>query len=290
MSLQRDLTPGIAEVERGIRIHYVTDGDGPRPIVLLHGFPQTWWEWRHLIPELSGAGFRVLAPDYRGAGHSARPADGYAKRTMARDIQRLKHEHLEITEPAVLVGHDIGLMVAYAYAQRYRDDVSHLVVIDGLVPGTIVFDALRADPRLWHFSFHGARDVAEMLVAGRERSYLDYFFRTRTANPSAIGEADLDIYLAAYAAPGGMRAAFELYRAFDQDAAENRRALADQGRLAIPVLAVGGEMSTSGEFMYDMMRELADNVRGVRVPATGHWIPEESPAELLRLLIDFVAQ
>jgi len=271
-----------------MRIHYVTDGDGPRTIMLLHGFPQTWWQWRHLIRELAASGFRVIAPDYRGAGLSSRPADGYAKRSMAHDIYRLKHEHLGLVEPAIVVGHDIGLTIAYAYAQRFRGDVSHLVAVDGLVPGTAVFDRLRRDPRLWHFAFHAARDVPEVLVAGREREYLQYFFETRSTEPQAIGAGDLDIYAEAYASAGGMRAAFELYRAFDQDVRDNRRALADQGRLSIPVLAVGGELSISSEVMPTMMAELADDVQSCLVPATGHWVPEEAPAELQRLLIEFV--
>src|SRR5438105_769 len=121
---------GMADIEPGLRLHYVTAGAGARAIVLLHGFPQTWWEWRRVIPALVDAGYRVVAPDYRGAGHSWRPAGGYDKRTMADDVHRLLRQHLRIEEPIVLVGHDIGLMVAYAYAQAYRDEVSHLVVVD----------------------------------------------------------------------------------------------------------------------------------------------------------------
>lgn len=138
---------------------------------------------------------------------------------MAEDIHQLLRQHLQIQGAVVLVGYDIGLMIAYAYAQRYRDDVSRLVVMDAPLPGTAVFDRFRADPRVWHFAFHSARDVAEMLVAGRERQYLQSFFNARIFDPSAISEADLEIYVSAYAAPGAMRAGFELYRAFDRDAA-----------------------------------------------------------------------
>ena len=155
-------THGMADIEPGLRLHYVTAGIGQRTVVLLHGFPQTWWQWHHIIPSLVDAGFYVVAPDYRGAGNSWRPRDGYNKRTMAGDIYRLLRDHLRIAEPVTMVGHDIGLMIAYAYAQTYRNDVSHLVVMDAPLPGTIVFDRLRPDPRVWHFGFHGARDVAEM--------------------------------------------------------------------------------------------------------------------------------
>ena len=280
---------GMADIEPGLRLHYVVEGEGPRTVVLLHGFPQTWWQWHRVIPSLVVAGLRVVAPDYRGAGHSWRPAGGYDKLTMAGDIHRLLREHLDVDGPVVLAGHDIGLMVAYAYAQAYRDDVSHLVLVDAPLPGTSVFDRLRSDPRVWHFAFHGARDVAEMLVAGRERPYLQAFFNARSFDPSAITDADFDAYVSAYSAPGAMRAGFELYRAFDQDAADNRAALARNGRLAIPVLAVGGETSTSGPVVEEMAREVAENVTGLRVPQTAHWVAEENPEAFVGALLDFVA-
>lgn len=283
-----DIQHGMADIAPGLRLHYVTAGGGPRTIVLLHGFPQTWWEWRGVIPDLVKAGFRVVAPDYRGAGHSFRPQNGYDKRTMAADIQKLLRDHLGINGPVVMAGHDIGLMVAYAYAQAYRDEVSHLVVVDAPLPGTAVFDRLRSDPRVWHFAFHGVRDLPEMLVAGRERQYLQSFFNYRIFNVPAISEADLDLYTSAYAAPGAMRAGFELYRAFDQDIADNRETLQRNGRLTIPVLAVGGATSTSGPVVEAMMREVADDVRGLRIPGTAHWIPEENPADFLSGLLSFL--
>jgi pimeloyl-ACP methyl ester carboxylesterase len=282
-------THGMPDVEPGLRLHYVTAGVGPRVVVLLHGFPQTWWQWRRVIPPLVEAGFLVVAPDYRGAGHSWRPAGGYDKRTMADDIHRLLHEHLRIEDPIVLVGHDIGLMVAYAYAQAHREEVSQLVVMDAPLPGTAVFDRLRSDPRVWHFAFHGARDVAEMLVAGRERPYLQAFFNARIFDPSAIADGDLDVYVAAYAAPGAMRAGFELYRAFDRDAEDNRDALERNGKLPMPVLAVGGDTSTSGPLVEEMMLEVAASVAAARVPLTGHWIAEENPTAFTAALLEFVA-
>lgn len=282
-----DLTHGMADVEPGLRLHYVTAGTGPRTIVLLHGFPQTWWQWHRVMPALVAGGLRVVAPDYRGAGHSWRPPGGYDKVTMAGDLHRLLREHLEISEPVVLVGHDIGLMLAYAYAQAYRDDVSHLAVVDAPLPGTSVFDRLRTDPRVWHFGFHGARDVAELLVAGREREYLQAFFNARTSDPSAISATDLDLYVSAYSSPGGMRAGFEVYRAFGQDADDNRAALERNGKLTIPVLAVGGMTSTTGALMEEMMQEVAEDVTGVRIPGTAHWISEEQPEALANALLDF---
>jgi pimeloyl-ACP methyl ester carboxylesterase len=281
------VTHGMADVEPGLRLHYVTAGQGARTIVLLHGFPQTWWEWRRVIPALVAAGFRVVAPDYRGAGHSWRPPGGYDKQTMANDIHQLLRRQLRIQGTVVLVGHDIGLMVAYGYAQAHRDEVSHLVVVDAPLPGTAVFDRLRTDPRVWHFAFHGARDVAEMLVAGRERQYLQAFFNARCFDPSAISEADLELYASAYAAAGAMRAGFELYRTFDRDAEDNRAALERDGKLTMPVLAVGGASSTSGPLVEEMMREVAGDVTGLRVPGAAHWIPEENPQALVRAMLEF---
>jgi len=147
---------------------------------------------------------------------------------------------------------------------------------------------LRSDPRVWHFAFHGARDVAEMLVAGRERQYLQAFFNARVFDPSAIGDADLEIYVSAYSAPGAMRAGFEVYRAFDRDAEHNRAALRRNGRLTIPVLAVGGATSTSGPIVEEMMREVAENVTGLRVPGTAHWIAEENPDAFVNAVLEFV--
>ena len=282
------VTHGMAETEPGLRLHYVIAGAGPRVVVLLHGFPQTWYEWRLVIPALANAGFRVVAPDYRGAGHSWSPAGGYDKHTMAGDLRRLVRDHLQFEDPVALVGHDIGLMVAYAYAQAYRDEVSHLAVVDAPLPGTTVFDRIRSDPRVWHFAFQGARDVPEMLVFGRERQYLQAFFAARVFDPSAISERDLDVYVSAYSAPGAMRAGFELYRAFDQDAEDNRLALQRNGKLTVPVLAVGGATSTSGPLVEEMMHEVAKTVAALRVPRTAHWIPEENPAALGAALLDFL--
>jgi pimeloyl-ACP methyl ester carboxylesterase len=284
-----DVKHGTAEIEPGTRIHYVTAGEGKRTAVLLHGFPQTWWAWRHVIPKLADAGFRVIAPDYRGAGHSSHPPSGYDKRTMAADIYRLLHEHLGIEDAVALVGHDIGLMVAYAYAQAYRDKVSHLAVADAPLPGTTVFERMRIDPRVWQFAFHNVRDIPEMLIAGRERLYLQAMISARIFDPSAIGERDLDIYASAYAMPGAMRAGLEVYRAFDRDVDGNRTALKQSGKLKVHVLALGGEISTLGPVMGEMMMEVAENVRAVRVPGTAHFIAEENPSAMVSELLSFLS-
>jgi pimeloyl-ACP methyl ester carboxylesterase len=284
-----ELQHGVAQVAADLRLHYVMAGQGARSILLLHGFPQTWWEWRSVIPFLVRAGYRVIAPDYRGAGNSQRPVSGYDKRTMAQDLRELLRTHLQYGEKVILVGHDIGLMVAFAYAQVYPEEVSHLVLIDAPLPGTKVFDTLRIDPRVWHFAFHGARDVAEMLVAGKEELYLKSLMDARSYNPSALTEADRKVYTTAYSAAGAMRAGFELYRSFDVDAKHNRESLEEQGKIKTPVLAVGGEISNTGALMGEMAHEVAEDVTAIRIPRTGHWIPEEAPKQLSDAILQFIS-
>jgi pimeloyl-ACP methyl ester carboxylesterase len=278
----------MADLETGVRLHYVSAGQGERTVVLLHGFPQTWWSWRQIIMPLADRGFRVIAPDYRGAGHSTRPPGGYDKCTMAKDIHCLVRDHLKIPSPVILAGHDIGMMVAYAYAQEWREEVSHLIMLDSPLPGTEMFEKLRVNPRIWQFSFHSVPDIPEMLVAGRERQYLQAFYNARIFNAGAITEEDLDLYASAYAAAGAMRAAFNLYRAFDQDVADNRAALARAGKLDIPVLSIGGAASTTGPVLESMIREVANNVRGILMQEAAHWIAEENPEGTLAAITDFV--
>ena len=283
-----ELKHGMAVIDGSLRIHYVEAGEGDRTIVLIHGFPQTWWEWRFIIPKLAVANFRVIAIDYRGAGDSWRPTTGYDKRTMAKDVHVVLKKHLRIEKPVIVVGHDIGLMVAYAYAQEYRDLTSHLIVVDAPLPGTEAFDRIRTDHRVWHFAFHNVRDLPEMLLAGRERQYLQSFFNYRIYNVGAINNNDIDVFTNAYSAPGAMRSGLEVYRAFDQDIIDNKESLEKNGKLTIPVLAVGGEISTSGPIMKEMMMEVADNVTGVRIPQTAHWVVEENPELFLSELLSFL--
>ncbi|UWX61517.1 alpha/beta hydrolase [Chryseobacterium oranimense] len=279
---------GMAIIDSNLRIHYAETGKGEKVIVLLHGFPQTWWEWRYIMPELAKEGYRVIAVDYRGAGNSWKPASGYDKKTMAADIHFLIKEHLHIENPVIIAGHDIGLMVAYAYAQEYREETSHLVVIDAPLPGTKIFDAIRTDHRVWHFAFHNVLDLPEMLIAGKEREYLQSFFNYRIYNTGAITDKDIDIFTCAYSAPGAMKAGLEVYRAFDRDILDNKESLSKNGKLTIPVLAVGGTISTSGPLMKEMMEEVCENITAVQIPNTAHWVVEENPESFLKELLKFL--
>ncbi|MDI9646978.1 alpha/beta hydrolase [Burkholderia cenocepacia] len=266
-----------------VRLHYVTGGpDDGEMVVLLHGWPQTWYTWRHVMPALAEDGYRVVAVDYRGAGESDKPLGGYDKASMAGDIRALVHQ-LGATR-IHLVGRDIGVMVAYAYAAQWPTEIVKLAMLDVPVPGTRIWDEAKAsaDPQIWHFGLHQQRDIAEMLIAGKERAYILDFYKKRTH--VALSNDDIAVYADAYAAPGALRAGFELYRAFPQD--ETRFKAFMKHKLPMPVLALAGDKSNGAKEL-DMARELALDVRGAVAPNTGHWLPDENPAFLTRQLLDF---
>ena len=281
----------------GIRLHYYEYGDGDDVVVLLHGWPQTGWQWRHVVPLLAERGYRVVAPDLRGAGHSSRPrsdpgvqadtrgeiepAGGYAKWTLAQDVHELLTDHLGLTRPAVVVGHDIGSMVATAYALRYRDATRALVYGESPLPGTDVYEQVKNTLRVYHFNFHKVLDLPETLVTGREREYLGHFVDRLGYRPEAV---DLDFYVRAYSQPGALRAGFDLYRAFEQDARDVRRALADKGKLTIPTLGLYGQISRFADVTEAMGREIAEDVGVAQVPRTGHWLAEENPEAVADLV------
>lgn len=270
----------------GVRLHYVVGGPAQgETVVLLHGWPQTWYTWRRVMPKLVEAGYRVVAVDYRGAGESEKPAGGYDKSTMAADIRSLVHGLG--AEKVNLVGRDIGVMVSYAYAAQWPDEVSRLAMLDVPLPATHAWrEAVsKPDPQLWHFGLHQQRDLAELLVAGHEDAYISRFIKERAAVP--IADDDLSVYARAYAAPGGLRAGFELYRAFPED----ERVFADylKRKLPMPVLALAGaESNGMGEL--EMAKEVALDVRGGVAPGAGHWLPDESPDFLAARLIDFLRE
>jgi pimeloyl-ACP methyl ester carboxylesterase len=267
-----------------VRLHYVVGGIG-EPMVLLHGFAETWYMWRHVMPELARR-YTVIVPDLRGAGDSDKPPTGYDKRTMAEDIHQLVTQlgHQRI----FLVGHDIGLMVAYSYAAAHPAEVRRLALLDAPIPGTKVFEELERSPMVWHFAFHKVRDLPEALVAGRERIYLtEGFYRALSYNPAAFTEADVDEYVRCYSAPGGMRGGFEYFRAFAEDARQNKEYF--KTKLSMPVLALGGAQSL-GPTMVAMANEVATNVRGGSIERCGHWVADERPEYVTEQLLAFFGE
>lgn len=269
------VTTRMVALPGGLRLHTAVAGAGPT-VLLVHGFPQTWWCWRHVIGLLA-RDHLVIAPDYRGAGGSDRPAAGYDKRTMAADLRALVVA-LTGAPPDHVIGHDLGAMVAAAYA---LDDpsLSSLTLVDAPIPGTSTWATIAANPRIWHFGFHANVDLAAALVTGRERLYIEEFVRVRIGRTAAVTAADLDEYARAYARPGALHAAFRAYEAFGADAEHNAPRLATP--LDVPTLTVGGSLSTSGPLMGATGREVSRRHTDVRIEGAGHWIPEEAPAELV---------
>lgn len=272
-----------------VLLHYVTAGSGS-PVVLIHGWPQTWWEWRHAIPALA-ENYSVIAVDMRGLGDSSRPLAGFDKKTVSHDIWRVMHEVLGHRSFHV-VGHDWGGPTAYALTAAHPEAVQRLVIIDVTIPGC--GGDFSQGGRRWHHNFHMTLDLPEALTEGREDIYLSWFYRTFAYRPDAIGPQDLREYLRTYTQPGAMRAGFGYYRAMRQDAADNREIIA-RFKLPMPVLTVAGGVSYPhgrgrGPETEDSLRRVALDVRGEIVPDCGHFVPEEAPEFLNARLLSFFGE
>jgi pimeloyl-ACP methyl ester carboxylesterase len=283
---QQQVTWHSVEVEDGVRIRYGTSGSGPQTMLLIHGYPETSRAWEKVVPLLVEAGYRVITPDYRGAGGSSKPMDGYDKMTLAADLAAVL-ESANVEGPVTVVGHDIGLMVGYAFARQFPELTSGFAAIDAPLPGTDDFDMISATGGIWHFHFQQADDIPEALTAGRERYYLEYFWNNFIYDTGAIDEASKEAYVAAYSTPGGMRAGFELYRSFPQDAEDNRAALERDGKIEMPVLAIAGEVSPVAAIIESTMQDVASDVTTVIIPESGHWVADENPEALADALIEF---
>ena len=264
----------------GTTIHVRVGGHGPA-VTLLHGYGETGDMWGALANDLA-KDHTVVVPDLRGMGLSAHPAGGYDKKTQGGDVAGVL-DALKIDKTA-LVTHDIGNMVGYAFAAEHRDRVTRFVLIDAPLPGVGPWEEILKNPLLWHFRF-GGPDM-ERLVKGRERIYLDRFWNEFSANPARFTEASRAHYAKLYARPGAIHSGFEQFHAFDQDAVDNKAFLA-QGKLAMPVLALGGEKSF-GLTMAEVMKFAATNVQGAVVPDSGHWIMEENPMATIGLVRPFL--
>lgn len=265
----------------GVRLHYVIGGQG-FPVVLLHGWPQTWYAWRKIMPAL-GSRYTVIAPDLRGLGDSAKMETGYDAPTLAEDIFSLVRS-LGFQQ-IFLVGHDLGVSVAYAYAAQHREDVRRLVILDIPIEG-FGREELAQKRNIWHFGFFQVPGLAESLVEGRERLLLQWFF-SHVRNPAALTQEDIDEYVRCYSAPDALRAGFEYYRAFAYNAQQFKEY--SKHKLRVPVLALGGENS-GGAFPFSSLAQLAEHVCGGIIPQCGHYIPEEQPEELVRRLSAFFSQ
>ena len=262
----------------GINIHYVIGGEG-EPLVLVHGFGQNWYMWNRLLPELSKH-FTVIAPDLRGVGESDKPASGYDKKTMASDIHELV-KHLGYKK-INLAGHDIGLMVAYAYAAQYGAEVKKLALMDALLPGIEPVWGQYSKVSWW-FGFF-ARPVAGDLVAGQAGEFLTDFWPIVGHVKNAFTEEETNEFIRAYSTPGATAGSFHWFGAFPQDAEDNLQLM--KHKLKMPLLAMGSEY-LAAPFLADHSRIIAENVKEVKIMGAGHWIVQEQTDQVQKGLMDF---
>jgi len=271
----------------GVRLHYVIGGNAAgEVVVLLAGFPQSWYAWRKVMVALA-ADYRVVAIDLPGQGDSDHPEDGYDTQSLAVKV------HGVLAQMGIdryyLAGHDVGAWVAYPFAASYGNEVRRLALLDAGIPGVTLPDALPTAPerswRTWHFAFHAIPDLPEILLTGREREYLNWFLRRKAADPSTFSEADMDEYLRVFLAPGGMRAGLGYYRAAALSAIQNH-AFAAKGKLPMPILALSAEYGSIVD-MAAPLRAIADEVQSGTIRNCGHFLPEEQSDAVARELIRF---
>jgi pimeloyl-ACP methyl ester carboxylesterase len=286
------ITTAIAKVHdgkvdvHGVRYHYLLARGKPDAavVVLLHGWGSTSYMWRYVMPQLVARGYTVLAPDLRGLGDTSKPATGYEKANIADDIRALVAT-LNLDPHINLVGHDMGGMVAYAYAAQHPDEVRTLAILDVPLPGIEPWDQLIQTPRTWHFRFYSVQDVPEMLIAGHELEYLKWFHNSEAINTRAFSNEAEETYAREYAMPGALRAGFEYYRAFPEDAKADREFA--RTKLTMPVLGIGGAGSF-GPIIGDHLRHVAINVEALDIQGSGHWVAEEQPPAVTDALLKFL--
>lgn len=272
---------------KGLRFHYVAGGaEDAFPVVLLAGFPESWYAWRKVMPMLAET-YRVIAVDLPGQGDSDRPLDGYDTQTVAMRVHGLV-ERLGLKR-YYLAAHDVGAWVAFPYALMFGEEIRALTLMDAGIPGITLPDRLPSSPDLswktWHFAFHAVPDLPEILLEGRERPYLEWFFRTKTADPSCYDEEDIAEYLRTCRAPGGLRAGLAFYRAAARSAEQNRALVAER-RLSMPVLGLGADQGSIRD-LAAVLRPYGEDVRGETIKGCGHFQPEEQPAAVAEALSRF---
>ncbi|KAI7182107.1 hypothetical protein D0869_13691 [Hortaea werneckii] len=287
-----------AQLPNGIclayRIHPPLPGCSPQgTIVSIHGFPQTSYQFRHVLPLLAAKGFRCIAPDYRGAGSSSKPNDSFDKATMAQDILQLL-DVLSVKERVHLLGHHIGGMVAFTFAHQYPERLKSVCGGECPLPGTQTYyrdkQDLQRQVQQFHFIFHQVPDLPEALVKGNERAYITHFYTKIGYKVDALSKDDIDQYAAAYEQPGAMRCAFGLYRAFEKDAEDTKSFLAKRGKCSVPTLILSGERSHHRAEAEEMALEVTEENKlhiGV-VKDAAHWLAEENPAGFVEELLAFI--
>ena len=287
-------TANITQDPELVRIKYVdtlpTSNNSKGTILLIHGWPQTSYQFRKVIGPLSEQGYRIITPDYRGSGDSSKPMnlDGYRKVTMAADLHSLIHEHLGIRDKVHIVGHDIGGMVAHAYAASFPDDTATITWGECPLPGTTFYHDTKDSLQLFHFNFHKVLDLPETLIKGNERAYLKHFYDKLCYNAAAITPDDLDYYAQQYAQPGGIRASVNVYRLFEKDAEDNVAIREENGKCKVPCLTLSGDKSFLAKAAAQEAAEFYERFETAEVEDAMHYIAEENPEGFVRELLKFV--
>jgi len=276
-----------------VRLHYVEGGEG-KPLVLIPGWPQSWYAWRYVMPALAAAGRRVIAIDPRGLGDSDKPAQGYDLATVARDFHELVALlGLADAGPLDVAGHDVGAWIGYAWAADWPGDIGRLALYDAALPGITPAPpgghaSEKANIRTWHFGFNRLSGLPELLVQGRESAYLDWLFKAKMLNPAAITRADLDEYTRVFSATGAAKAGFDYYRALFNAGGLAQNEERAKRALTIPVMAWGASEGV-GSMLLDTLRGVAASTCGGTIEPCGHYIPEEAPDIVIEQLTGFFA-
>lgn len=280
-----------------INIKYVdtSPADNVSPmgvIVLVHGWPESSYQFRNVIGPLSRAGYRVITPDYTGTGESSRPIhlDRYSKVNIASDLHKLIHDHLGIKDKIHIVGHDIGGMIAHAYAASFPHGTASIVWGECPLPGTAFYQQAKDSLSLFHFNFHRVLDLPETLLKGNERAYIKHFFDNFSYNATAITSEDFDFYAQQYSQPGAIRGSINVYRLFEQDAKDNIEMREKDGKCGVRCLTLNGDKSPLKAPVEGSAKEFYESPKTASVEDAMHYVAEENPQAFAREVLKFVGQ
>ncbi|KIW84341.1 hypothetical protein Z517_03591 [Fonsecaea pedrosoi CBS 271.37] len=288
-------------VDPEIRLYYVESFPSDRQkktkgtILLVHGFPQTSYQFRHVMAPLAEAGYHVIAPDLLGHGFSSKPIgninqqDPFTARSLAKDLYQLVTEHIGVKEKIHLVGYDIGGIVTHPYVCQFPESVASVTWGENLLPGSKFYDMYKHTRKMWHFDFHSHNtELAVALVSGKERLYVKYFFDRQMQNQTVFPPEVVDFYAQQYAAPDSLRCAFLVYRAFEADAADNLKWRQEAGKVKVKNMMLSGERSFHADEAVEMAREFYEDVQIGTVPEAGHYLAEENPKGFVDELLKFI--
>lgn len=272
----------------GVRLHYVSGGNANgETLLLLAGFPQSWFAWRQVMA-LLGDRYFIIAPDLPGQGDSDKPLSGYDTTSLAQNVQGLMQQLGH--ESYYLAAHDVGAWVAWPYATLFSDQVKKLALLDAGIPGVTLPESLPATPdkawKTWHFAFHLLPDLPEALIEGREAIYLEWFLKRKAASPMVFGDEDMAEYTRLLQQKGAIRAGMATYREVTVSAAQNRALLKERGKFALPLLAISADQGSIPDMALPL-REFAADVTGIKIAHCGHFIPDEQPQALAEALSEF---